>query len=67
MASNLDIERFLARMSMNLVFTRVSGIFRSLTSFPCYEAFSAPKGARKCLSPTTPSFCLFGVNGFWYF
>jgi hypothetical protein len=52
MASNLDIERFLARMSMNLVFTRVSGIFRSLTSFPCYEAFSAPKGARKCLSPT---------------
>ncbi len=51
MASNLDIERFSARMGMNLVLTRVSGIFRSSTSFPCYDSFSAPKGARKCLSP----------------
>ncbi|MEP0855623.1 restriction endonuclease [Trichocoleus sp. DQ-U1] len=52
MASNLDREGLSARKSINPVFTRVSGIFWSSTSFPCSERFSAPKGARKCLSPT---------------
>ena len=51
MASNPDIEVLSARFCINLVFTRVSSIFRSLTSFPYPERFSAPKGARKCLSP----------------
>jgi len=51
MASNLDRERFLDRIGINLEFTRVSGIFKPSTSFPCYETFSAPLGARKCLSP----------------
>ena len=59
MASNLDIEMVLARMGMNLVFTRVSGIFRLSTSFPCYESFSAPLGARKCLSPAILSLAVF--------
>ncbi len=52
MASNPGLEVLSARMGINLVFTRVSGIFRSSTSFLCPESFSAPKGARKCLSPT---------------
>jgi len=51
MASNPDREVLSARMCINLVFTRVSGVFRSSTSFPCAERFSAPLGARKCLSP----------------
>ncbi len=57
MDSNLDIEGFLAQMSINLAFTRVSDIFKASTSFSCCETFSAPKGARKCLSPTK-YFCL---------
>ncbi len=52
MASNPDREVLSAQMCINLVFTRVSGIFRSSTSFPCPESFSAPLGAIKCLSPT---------------
>lgn len=36
---------------MNLALTRVSDIFRVLTSFPYAEEVSAPKGARECLSP----------------
>ena len=51
MASNPDREILSARMFINLVSTRVSGVFRSSTSFPFPESFSAPKGARKCLSP----------------
>lgn len=51
MASNLDRERLLARICINLVLTRVSGIFRALTSFAYSQRFSAPLGARKCLSP----------------
>ena len=51
MASNLDREILSARKCINLVFIRVSGVFRSSTSFPCLEGFSAPLGARKCLSP----------------
>jgi hypothetical protein len=51
MASNLDRERLLAQIDINLVLTRVSGIFRSSTSFRCYETFSAPLEDRKCLSP----------------
>jgi len=52
MALNLDIERLLAQITINLAFTRVSDIFRASTSFSCCETFSAPKGARKFLSPT---------------
>jgi hypothetical protein len=52
MTSNLDREGLLDRIGMNLVFTRVSGFFRASTYFPCSEAFSAPLGARKSLSPT---------------
>ena len=52
MASNLDRKRLLARIGINLVLTRVSGIFRASTSFAYPERFSAPLGARKCLSPT---------------
>jgi hypothetical protein len=50
MASNLATARVLAQMGINPVVTKVSGIFRSSTSFPCYEGFSVPLGARKCLS-----------------
>jgi hypothetical protein len=39
-----------AQMGMNLAFTRVSGVFSSSTCFPYPERFSAPLGARKCLS-----------------
>lgn len=51
MASNLDREGLLARIGINLVLTRVSGIFKALTSFAYSQRFSAPLGARKCLSP----------------
>jgi hypothetical protein len=51
MGSNPDRERLLARKGINLVLTRVSGIFRALTSFAYPDRFSAPLGARKCLSP----------------
>ena len=51
MDSNPDREVLSAQFCINLVFIRVSGIFMSLTSFPCPESFSAPLGARKCLSP----------------
>ena len=51
MASNPDRERVLARKGINLVLTRVSGIFRASTSFAYPDRFSAPLGARKCLSP----------------
>jgi hypothetical protein len=51
MASNPDRERLLARLGINLVLIRVSGIFRASTSFAYPERFSAPLGARKCLSP----------------
>ncbi len=56
MASNLDAEGILARMGINLVLTRVSGIFRASTSFAYPERFSAPLGARKCLSPVKGSY-----------
>lgn len=52
MASNLDKKRLLARISINLVLTKVSGIFRASTSFAYPERFSDPLGARNCLSPT---------------
>jgi len=52
MASNLDREGILARIGINLALTRVSGIFRTLTSFAYPQRFSAPLGAGKCLSPT---------------
>ncbi len=39
-------------MGVNLVFRRVSVIFKAIDLFHCSEGFSAPKGARKCLSPT---------------
>lgn len=51
MASNPDLERVLARIGINLVVTKVSGVFRSSTCFRCPERFLAPKEARKCLSP----------------
>ncbi len=51
MASNLATARVLATMGINPVVTRVSGIFRLSTSFPCCDGFSATLGARKCLSP----------------
>jgi hypothetical protein len=51
MALNLARERLLARIGINLVFTRVACMFMASTSFPCSEGFSAPLGARKCLSP----------------
>ena len=47
MASNLDKERLLALRGINLVFTRVSGIFRSSASFPCdREVFSSFSGLK---------------------
>ena len=55
MASNLDKKRLLAQLYINLVSTRVSGLFRASTSFPYYETFSATLGARKCLSSTNES------------
>jgi hypothetical protein len=51
MASKLDREGVLARMGINVVPTRVSAIFMASTSFAYPERFSAPLGARKCLSP----------------
>ncbi len=51
MASNLDTQGLLARIGINLVLTRVSGMFRAATSFAYPERFSAPLGARKYLSP----------------
>jgi hypothetical protein len=56
MASNLDAEGILAWMGINLVLTRVSGIFRASTSFAYPERFSAPLGARKCLSPVNNNY-----------
>lgn len=53
MVSNPELERLLARIGINLVCTKVSGVFRSSTCFACPERFSAPKGARKCLSPVS--------------
>jgi hypothetical protein len=44
MALNLDTEGLLARIDMNLVFIRVSGIFRASTYFPCLERFSGSQG-----------------------
>jgi hypothetical protein len=44
MASNLDRERLLARMEMNLVFTRVLGIFRYRPFFPATRRFQPLKG-----------------------
>jgi hypothetical protein len=38
-------------MGINRVVTKVSGIFRASTSFAYPERFSAPLGAKKCLSP----------------
>jgi len=37
MTSNLDRERVLNEIGINLVFTKVSGIFRSSTPFPYLE------------------------------
>ncbi len=44
MASNLDIEEFLDRMGMNLVSTRVLGIFRYRPFFPATRRFQPLKG-----------------------
>jgi len=52
MASSPDRERLLAQKGINLVLTRVSGIFRASTSLAYPDRFSAPLGARKRLSPT---------------
>jgi len=53
MDSNPDREVFSARFCINLIFTRVSGVYRSSTYFPYPESFSAPLGAIKCLSFTS--------------
>jgi hypothetical protein len=53
MASKLDTERILVQMGINLVLARLSGIFKASTSFAYPERFSAPFGARKCLSPVS--------------
>lgn len=54
MVSNPELERLLARIGINLVCTKVSGVFRSSTCFACPERLSAPLGAIKCLSPVSP-------------
>ena len=58
---NLDRERLLAQTGTNLVFIRVSGVFRALTSFPYPEGFSVPLGAWKCLSPINQIECWFSI------
>ena len=50
---NPDREVLSAQMYTKSAFTRVSDVLRSSTSFSDPENFSAPLGARKCLSPTT--------------
>jgi len=54
MASNPELERLLARIGINIVCTKVSGVFRSSTCFACPDRFSAPLWALKCLSPVSP-------------
>jgi hypothetical protein len=44
MASNLDREVLSARMCINLIFTRVSGIFGSSTSSLVQKAFQPLEG-----------------------
>jgi hypothetical protein len=67
MASNLDTQGLLARIGINLVLTKVSGIFRASTSFAYPERFSAPLEAKKCLSPLS-SFLYNGseLRGNWH-
>jgi hypothetical protein len=52
MASNPGREILSDQIGIDLVSTRVSGLFTSLTCFPYTEGLSATTEARKCLSPS---------------
>ena len=51
MALNPELSTLLAQIGINLVFTKVSGVFRYQPVFLVSERFSAPKAASKNLIP----------------